>query len=287
MTVFRLNPVFTAPEASAYGLSRRHIAPLRIFRGYYSCTTPASLQDRVRAALLAAGAKGVVCGPTALRLAGVDLPSSLDNSQIWIQVPQSQAWPYRTELRLVRTDRQGPLTSISGLPSLGLPFCWLQLARDLNIDGLVEVADAMTRRHRSVSTKADLLRAIDSWSRVPGGSKARAALDLCIEGTDSIPETDLRLLLVRAGLPTPEVNVMVVDSFGQWYYLDLGYEQYMLGIEYDGAYHVGDRGQMYRDATRRRTLEDLGWRIITVTAADLYRDPASVVRSVSKALLSR
>ena len=79
---------------------------------------------------------------------------------------------------------------------------------------------------------------------------------------------------------------MVVDSSGQ-YFLDLGYEQYMLGIEYDGAYHVGDRGQMYRDATRRRILEDLGWRIITVTAADLYRDPSSVVHSVYKALLSR
>jgi len=287
MTVLRLDPVFRLPEALAFGLSRRHIAPQRIFRGYYSSTTSPPLHDRAKAALLAAGEQSVVCGPTALDLAGVELPSCLVNSPLWVQVPRSQTWPCRSEVRLVRTNRQGPIRSIGGLPSLGLPYCWLQLAKDLNVTELVEVADAMTRRHRPVATKNCLSEAIDSWPKLAGVSKARTALDLCVEGTDSIPETDLRLLLVRAGLPIPKVNVMVVDSSGQWYYLDLAYEEYMLAIEYDGAYHVGDQRQMYRDAVRRRTLEEMGWRIITVTAADLYRDPAGVIRSVYKALLSR
>ena len=272
----------------AYGVSRRQIVPRRIFRGYYSLTEPDSFQERVKAALLAAGKQGLVCGPTALRLAKVALPSRLtDDQTLWIQVPKSQAWPYRPEIHLVRSDRTNSITHIGGLPTLGLPQCWVQLARDLHVNELVEVADAMTRRQYPIATKNDLSEAIGSSPGVRGVPKARAALDLCVEGTDSIPETDLRLLLVGAGLPVPKVNLMVMDPHGQWYYLDMSYEEYMLAIEYDGAYHVGDRQQMFRDAARRRTLEDMGWRIITVTADDLYRNPSSVVRSVYKALLSR
>jgi len=143
------------------------------------------------------------------------------------------------------------------------------------------------RRHHPITTKDCLVAAIEASPGVRGVPKARTALGLCIEGTDSIPETDLRLLLVEAGLPAPKVNLMVMDLSGQWYFFDLAYEQYKLAIEYDGAYHVGDRNQMFRDAARRRTLEDLGWRIITVTSADLYRRPSSVIQSVCKALLSR
>ena len=228
-----------------------------------------------------------MCGPTALDLVGVSLPSYFDKEKLWIQVPKSQAWPYRPEVRLIRTDRTGPITHIGGLPSLGLAHCWLQLARDLSVDGLVEVADAMTRRQHPITTKDCLAEVVAANPGVRGVSKARTAVDLCVEGTDSIPETDLRLLLVKAGFPTPEVNMMVVDPSGQWYYFDLAYDEYMLAIEYDGAYHVGDREQMFRDTARRRTLEDMGWRIITVTAADLYRNPSGIIRSVYKALLSR
>jgi len=288
MTVIRLDPVFRLPDAMSFGLSRRHISPQRIYRGYYSSVAPAPLPVLAKAALTIAGENGVVCGPTALRLAGVELPSRInDDPEVWIQVPKSQTWPSRPGVRLVRTDRPHSVTRIGGLSSLSLPYCWLQLARDLSVDELIEVADAMTRRQHPATTKDCLSEAIESWPRVPGVAKLRGALDLCVEGTDSIPETDLRLLLVRARLPIPEVNVKVVGPLGKWFYLDLAYKEYMLAIEYDGVYHVGDKAQMFRDAARRRTLEDLGWRIITVTSADLYRDPAGVVRSVYKALLSR
>jgi very-short-patch-repair endonuclease len=148
---------------------------------------------------------------------------------------------------------------------------------------LVELADALTRRHRPATTTAALAAALGRHDRARGAAKARTALALCVAGTDSIPETDLRLLLVRAGLPTPEVNLPVKVG-RETLYLDLAYKDKRAAAEYDGAYHVGDRGQMQRDAARRRALEDLGWRIITVTAADLVTDPAGVVASIRQAL---
>ena len=184
----------------------------------------------------------------------------------------------------MRSPHPGPIHSLKGLPSLALPYCWLQLAAESNLDELVELADAMTCRQHPTVTIASLAAAVDSRSWVKGIAKARTALDLCQEGTDSIPETDLRLLLVRAGLPTPTVNLPIVDSTGRvMYYLDLAYEYAKVAIEYDGAYHT-DRTQMNKDTARRRSLEDQGWRIISVTSLDLATDPAGIVSSVRRAL---
>ncbi|MCL2316260.1 MAG: hypothetical protein FWC46_04120, partial [Actinomycetia bacterium] len=56
--------------------------------------------------------------------------------------------------------------------------------------------------------------------------------------------------------------------------------------EYDGADHVGATRQMEVDARRRRDLQDEGWLIINVTAAQL-REPASLIASVERALVFR
>ena len=284
----RLGPIFTRDDAIASGMTRRnvdHLGPQRITHGYYSPTSSIPLYTRAQAVLNVAGPTGAVCGPTSLSLAGVDLPLRLvRDTRVWIQVPKPQTWPRRAGVRLVRSPHPGPIHSLKGLPSLALPYCWLQLAAESNLDELVELADAMTCRRHPMVTKDSLATAVESRSWVKGIANARTALDLCQEGTDSIPETDLRLLLVRAGLPTPTVNLCIVDDMGRViYYLDLAYEDARVAIEYDGAYHT-DRTQMNRDTTRRRALEDQGWRIISVTSADMATDPAGIVASVRQAL---
>jgi len=273
-------------------MTRRQVdrlAPQRIARGHYSLTESVPLHVRAQMYVGLAGDHGVVCGPTALNLAGVNLPRRfIRDTRVWIQVPRQQTWPDRTEVRLVRTDRSGPILRRFGMPILDWPYCWLQLASESGVDELVEVADSMMRRKNPLTTKNALADAVASRPRMAGLARARTALSLSREGTDSIPETDLRLLLVRAGLPTPVVNLTIVDSTGRIVYiLDLAYEEWKVAVEYDGAYHVGDRTQMYNDASRRRVLEDLGWRIITVTSADMIHDPDGVVTSVRRAIFGR
>jgi very-short-patch-repair endonuclease len=84
------------------------------------------------------------------------------------------------------------------------------------------------------------------------------------------------------------VNFPILDDTG-WpiYWLDLAYPDLRLAIEYDGRGHVGDHQQMEWDATRRRHLEDRGWRIITVTAADAREGFRSLVASVRTQLATR
>ena len=263
-----------------------HLAPQRIMHGHYSLAEPAPLHLRAQAGLMIAGKDAVICGATVLSLAQVNLPVRLvRDTRIWIQVPRQQHWPHRAEVRLVRTDRTGPIHHRFGLPVLDWPYCWLQLASESSVDELVEVADAMMCRHDPLTTKAALTAAVESRGRMSGLARARTALMLSRQGTDSIPETDLRLLLVRGGLPTPTVNFVITNAAGRVIYiLDLAYEEYKVAIEYDGAYHVGDRTQMYRDTARRRALEDQGWRIISVTSADMINDPSGIVSSVRRAL---
>ena len=126
---------------------------------------------------------------------------------------------------------------------------------------------------------------VQSSPGAKGVALARTALGLACPGTDSIPETDLRLLLVRAGLPCPVVNLPIYDDFDRvLFWIDLAYEATKTAIEYDGAVHVSDRKKMEYDAARRRYLEDHGWRVITVTSADLLRNPVGIVASVRQAL---
>jgi hypothetical protein len=236
-----------------------------------------------------AGDHAALCGLTALGLMGVDIPRRLARDErVWVRVPSGQHWPNRPELCLVRAAQSAPTRLIDHMLVVDPAWCWVQMGAWATLDEMVEMADALMRRHRPVTTLDHLRDTVSSAGRVKGVRLARAALELARPGTDSTPETDVRLLLVRSGLPTPVVNLPIRDRTGQiLYLLDLAYEEQKVAAEYDGLYHVQSQAQMSADLTRRRYLEDLGWRLITVSAADLAHAPGSIVASVRAALASR
>jgi hypothetical protein len=286
-----LPEVFTRAEAIAAGLAPSRVDRLagqRVCRGAYA-TDPTSVRSRAQAALAVAGPQAALCGSTALRLAGVDLPARLERDpRIWIQVPPGVRGPRHPQIRLVRPRLPAPVVLWRQLRVVALTHCWLQVAAEANLDELVEIGDAMTRRRQPVATRAALADAVAQAGSRRGICLARAALQLIVGGTDSTPETDVRLLLVRAGLPVPVVNLAIRDQSGRiLYWLDMAYPWAKLAIEYDGAIHVADQARMQRDIARRRRLESMGWRIITVSAADLLNNPLEIVATVRAALSQR
>jgi len=95
------------------------------------------------------------------------------------------------------------------------------------------------------------------------------------------------MIMFRHRLPQPAVNLPVkIRSTGFVYHVDMGYKEEQVGVEFDGADHVGDSRQMDIDVARRRDLQDEGWIIINVTAAHL-KDPGPFIRSVEQALILR
>ena len=101
-------------------------------------------------------------------------------------------------------------------------------------------------------------------------------------------ETRLRLLIVLAGLPEPEVNFILRAPDGSWRRrFDLCYPGYRLIVEYDGRKHAFDSEQWSGDLTRREELDELEWRIIVVESSGIYEDPLRTLQRVRGALKSR
>jgi hypothetical protein len=100
-------------------------------------------------------------------------------------------------------------------------------------------------------------------------------------------ETRLRLLIVCAGLPRPEVQWVVQDESARTaVWLDLAYPAHRIGIEYDGEVHTGSSAVL-RDIARHTALLDKGWRVYRYTKRDVLQQPAVIVDQIGRALSER
>ncbi|HET6987302.1 MAG TPA: hypothetical protein VFI00_11835 [Kribbella sp.] len=135
----------------------------------------------------------------------------------------------------------------------------------------------------------DLISAYEmAHPRRRGVRQLRAALPLLNKLAASPPESRLRLLCRRAGLPPLEVNAPIFDVDGTFLgIVDLLEPIAGLGLEYDGAYHR-DIGQHTADNHREEGLERRGLTIVRVTSMDMADDLALIsrIRRAHQACLS-
>jgi hypothetical protein len=169
---------------------------------------------------------------------------------------------------------------------------WLDLAEMLTVDELVVAGDSCVRvprpelegRDMPLCSIEDLQRMIDRHKGKRGIRRAKEAIQLIRVGSDSPQETMLRLALVRAGLPEPELNVPIIATDGSRHQEpDLSYRRYRIGIEYEGEHH-GDDGQIVRDITRSERYEDLGWTEVRISKRHMLDDGKMAVSKVRRAL---
>jgi len=283
--------LFTRGDAAKLGISPERPKGLpvrRVTSGVYTLAQGDDLRLHIKAVCQAMGPDSVVHGATALRLWGVDLPRRLADDPVIHVLRTEKTFPTpRADVAAHRDTLQLPVFTLGGVRVVSPGEAWLQIAREVSLDDLIHIGDALMRRGRHLVHHADLARVVQQSHRRPGIRKARVAVGFCRENTDSWPETTTRLLMVRGGLRCPEVNWRIKDDTGRVvYYIDMAYVDEMIAVEYDGAYHVGDSLTMGRNLTRRRLLEDRGWRIISVWADDLSGEH-DFVDSVRLALKER
>ena len=139
---------------------------------------------------------------------------------------------------------------------------------------------------RATGLKVDDVLAMAQRHRGARGLRClETALELVDPGAQSPRESYLRLLLVDCGLPRPQTQIPVLGSDGlPIAYLDMGWPDRMVAVEYDGDHHRVDRLQYVKDIGRLELLERMGWLIIRVVAED---HPADIVRRVRCALEGR
>lgn len=221
---------------------------------------------------------------TAAGLYGIPLPPRLRaDGLIDVSVPAAGAQPRRRGVRGHRLDAWRTRV-VDGLPLVPAAVAWAQLASLLTRDELVIAGDFLVRRKRPLCTLVELRDAAEATRR--DARRVRMSLLEIRPGTDSPPETETRLVLVRHGLPEPVVGHTV---FHEGFFVgtpDLAYVAERIAIEYQGSGHWLDRDIFEDDITRRELFERAGWKIILVTRQRLSR-PALLAREVAAVLRQR
>ncbi|MDV3125352.1 hypothetical protein M1247_10550 [Mycobacterium sp. 21AC1] len=139
----------------------------------------------------------------------------------------------------------------------------LDLARFLPRDSAVAHLDAL-----GCATGIDAGQVLELATRYPGlrGIRsARTALDLMDSGAQSPQESRVRLILIDGGLPRPRTQIRVTDGFNKAF-IDMGYDDPKIGIDYDGKHHATDRPRYLHDIGRNELIDRQGWIDIHVVA---------------------
>lgn len=184
---------------------------------------------------------------------------------------------------VVRQERIAPdeITVVAGLTVSTPERTALDLGRHLRRTTALAHLDSL-----AAATGIGAHAVLTLARRYPGARgvrRARALLPLIDAGAQSPRESWLRMVVIDGGFPPPRTQIMVSDG-SLTAFIDMGWEQPRIGLEYDGDQHRSDRDQFVRDIGRYEMLERLGWLVIRVVKE---HSPAFVVQRVRDAFCRR
>ncbi len=274
---------FARSTAVAAGITDRALSGMgyrKIFSGVYVAShVPDTLVVRARAALLAVPAGGLVSHHTAARLWGGTVPGS---SHIHVAYERDVGSAH-DGIKIHRHRHRLQPARRHGVPVTSPEQTFAHLARHLDLVALVALGDALVRRQ---VTTPDMLAAYTRfWEgqcrRMAVGAAARVRARV-----DSAMETRVRLLMVLAGLPEPEIDHRLYVEDRLRFRIELAFAEVRLAIEYDGRWHEDPR-QRVLDDTRRAELEAEGWRFVVLVAEDIFVTPETTLRRLASELAAR
>lgn len=143
---------------------------------------------------------------------------------------------------LHRTKRLPPTDDVGVFPAAAyVAYC----ARTRVIDA-IKVGDWLLHHDHMTIDEVRALALRELWR--PGAHEAVWILEHLDGRARSLPESEVRALLVAAGLPVPELNV-AIDDEGR-VICDLVYRQWRTVVEHEGSHHQEDRQQYNLDIGR-------------------------------------
>lgn len=230
---------------------------------YVPAGTEPTAISRAQAAWLWSRWRGVVAGQSAAALHGTK----------WIDdhSPAELLYDCRRPPRSVRTwsdlVADDEIQLISGIPTTTPARTALDLACRYPLGKAAAAIDALARATHLKMVEVELLA--ERYRGRRGIRNARTTLPLVDPGAESPRESWLRLLLIRAGFPRPQTQIPVYDEYGQLVaVLDMGWEEIMVGVDYEGDHHRTSQRQFNHDIRRHETVTGLGWIDLRITRED-------------------
>ena len=273
---------FTRAAGLRAGLGRRLLGGEfhQVLHGVYlSSAVEVTALHRAAAALIGYGPDAWASHASAARVLGLPIPPLPDEHVSVIERKRR----HRRAGVICHSTARGLVVVIDGVRVSAPAQVFVDLAAMLTLVDLVVVGDHLVRKGRI--TRAEL-RDHCAEATGPGSAQARAAAAFVRDGVDSPMETRLRMLIVLAGLPEPEINP-VVEVGGLVRRYDLCWRTARLVVEYDGRHHIEREEQWESDLSRREDIEDDGWRMLVVTAKGIYRTPDETLAKIHRLLLER
>lgn len=274
-----MTQVFIGSEAFAEGRVTRYDLRARYQRVLPDVYAPKggalSLRDRTVATWLWSRRQGIICGVAASGLHGAK----------WVDpdVVVDVNWPGRKPPPGVKIREEtllgAEISSWNGIALTSVARTAFDLARRGPAGQAVERLDALAAAANFAVD--DVLTVAENHPHVKGLRRVGRLLDLVDAGAQSPRETWLRLLLIDAGFPRPETQIPVARPGGRsHYFLDMGWREAMVAVEYDGEQHRLDRAIYDDDLVRSEYIAHVGWRRVRVIAGHRRTD---IVRRVHQA----
>jgi very-short-patch-repair endonuclease len=265
--------MLTADEIRSSAWRRLHTG------AYADAEIPLTHGLRCAAAHLVIPAKAAVGGRSAAWLHGVKLLQTDD--PVEITSPKECRWGPVRGLKIRYTEL--PAADVQeGKPRVTTPLrtAW-DIARFTDVVEAVAFLDAMVA-DRLVSVD-DLQKRLRECKVAWGRRRVTTALALVDPRAESPQESRLRVRLVLAGLPCPEVQHTVRVDGRFIARVDLAWPDRRVAVEYDGVWHA-DAAQLHRDRRRLNKLVGAGWTVLHVTAARMHSEFPCVVEEIRAAL---
>lgn len=269
-----------AVRAGAYTERELRRSCTRIYRNVYQRPgRELTARDRAIAAWLWSGKEAVVAGCSAAALLGTE----------WIdphtpaELVCDRTRPPSLIITRNETLSDGEITAVNGVPVTSPARTAFDLGRRPGLTVAVIRIDALARA--TGLTAKDVYPLVHSRRGARGMKQLRRVLPLIDAGAESPQETRTRLVLMRGGLPRPQTQIEVRNVWGAVLArIDMGWEEWLVGVEYDGAQHWLDPRIRADDIDRTAELERRGWRLVRVSADLLRHRPEVVVDRVRRAL---
>ncbi|MCT9002817.1 endonuclease domain-containing protein [Microbacterium memoriense] len=294
-----LGESFACAEAIAHEVTRRRLraADLEVpFRGARlrredpagdgdAAAEPLALDGRIRRSLLrtahayasVAPSGSFFVGAAALAAHGLPMRSEWASRPLSVAVHPPAHAPRGRGVRGVKiSPRMVSVCEVDGLRVADPVTAWALCGSWLSRDQLVVLGDALVcvprdeRGHshpeRRRATLDQLRQAVTvPWRR--NRDRLLAALEVIRVGSMSPLETESRLVLTRAGLPEPDLDVEMRADDGRLIGVcDAVYRRQRVVVEVEGGHHRTSDRQWNRDLDKYAALAAAGWEVVRVTS---------------------
>lgn len=277
-----MSEIFLGREALGDGMPRHDLRRWYrpVFRGVYTPKrAKLTLPDRAMAAWLTSARTGVIGGVAASALHGADWVDATEPIELLVDERRRQSG------LIIRMDRvaDDEITDAQGIPVTTVARTAFDLGRHQKRWTALGRLDALMRAAPFTAAEVSVL--MSRYGPVRGIRQLRELLPLVDPGAQSLKESWLRLLLIDNGYPIPATQIPVPDQNGMPFaFLDMGWREIKLAVEYDGDQHRTNRLQYVRDQRRLPKVQEQGWEVIRVLAEDTQSE---VLERVSEAFVRR